>query len=146
MKIALASDHAGLHLKENIAAYLKESGVAFYDYGAYSDDSVDYPDFASTVAGAVQSGEYAFGILICGTGIGMSIAANKYPGIRAALCSETFSARCAREHNNANILTMGSRVIGAGLARDIVEAFLHSGFEGGRHENRIIKISRLEQK
>ncbi|MFO7951310.1 MAG: ribose 5-phosphate isomerase B [Bacillota bacterium] len=145
MKIALASDHAGMKLKDCLAGFLKRSGVSFHDFGVYSEESVDYPDFAFAVANAVQTGEYTFGILICGTGIGMSIAANKYSGIRAALCSETYSARCAREHNNANVLTMGSRVIGPGIANEIVAAFLQTGFAGGRHENRLNKITELEK-
>ncbi len=144
MKIALASDHAGKELKDNLAIYLKEKGHLPDDFGAYSEESVDYPDFAASVASAVQSGKYRFGILVCGSGIGMSIAANKHTGIRAALCAEPYSARCAREHNDANILTLGSRVTGPGLALEIVEVFLQATFAGGRHEARVNKIAGIE--
>ncbi len=144
MKIALGSDHAGFMLKESIIGHFNESGRHFKDYGVLSENSVDYPDIASLVVNAVLSGEYNYGVLICGTGIGMSIAANKHKGIRAALCGEAYSARCAREHNNANVLTMGSRVVGPGLAVDIVESFLSASFAGGRHMRRLDKISLLE--
>lgn len=144
MKIALGSDHAGFQLKKTIAAYLGSSGLVYEDFGVFTENSADYPDLAALVAGAVKSDHCNCGILICGTGIGMSIAANKYKGIRAALCGDTFSARYAREHNNANILTMGSRVIGSGLALAIVETYLKSSFEGGRHCRRIEKITLAE--
>lgn len=144
MKIALGSDHAGFQLKKEIADYLGSSGLVYEDFGVFTEDSADYPDIAALVAGAVKSDQCSCGILICGTGIGMSIAANKYKGIRAALCGDTFSARYAREHNNANILTLGSRVIGAGLALVIVDSFLKSSFEGGRHNRRIEKIAFAE--
>ncbi len=144
MKIALGSDHAGFMLKERIIGHLHEYGRLYKDYGVLSEDSVDYPDIAVLVVNAVLSGEYEYGVLICGTGIGMSIAANKHKGIRAALCSEAYSASCAREHNNANVLTMGSRVVGPGLAVDIVESFLSASFDGGRHMRRLDKISLLE--
>jgi len=146
MKIALGSDHAGFILKKQLVEHLKATGSTYKDFGVFNEESADYPDQADLVALAVQSGEYNFGILICGTGIGMSIAANKHRGIRAALCSESYSARCAREHNDANILTMGSRVIGPGLAVQIVENFLNTPFTGGRHSNRLLKIERLETK
>lgn len=146
MKIAFGSDHAGYRLKEHILKHLEASPHSCKDFGVFSEDSVDYPDLAISVAAAVQSGEYDYGILICGTGIGMSIAANKNNGIRAALCGEAYSAKCAREHNDANILTMGSRVIGPGLAQDIVDQFLNTAFTGGRHSNRLHKIERLETK
>lgn len=145
MKIALGSDHAGYLLKNEILEHLRETGRTCVDFGVQSPESVDYPDIAALVAATVQARECASGILICGTGIGMAIAANKHKKIRAALCSETYSARCSREHNDANILTMGSRVIGAGLAIDIVEAFLKTTFEGGRHSSRLDKISALEK-
>lgn len=145
MNIALGSDHAGFILKESIARHLENSDLTFKDFGVFSEDSVDYPDLAKLVASAVQAGECSCGILICGTGIGMSIAANKHSGIRAALCGDTYSAHCAREHNDANILTMGSRVVGFGLAADIVDVYLKTHFEGGRHSNRLYKITLLEE-
>ena len=144
MKIALGSDHAGYDLKEEVAVHLKNSGCEIKDHGVFSRDSADYPDTAETVSQAVQSGEVDFGILVCGTGIGMSIAANKRKGIRAALCAEPYSARCAREHNNANILTLGSRVPGPGLAINITDVFMATSFEGGRHLRRVDKITELE--
>lgn len=146
MKIALGSDHAGFPLKENVVIYINESGHTAKDFGVFDEESADYPDVAAAVVSAVRSGDVDRGILICGTGIGMSIAANKYPGIRAALCGEAYSARCAREHNDANILTMGARVIGPGLALNIVEVFLNTPFAGGRHSNRLQKISRIESR
>lgn len=146
MRIALACDHGGLKLKEHIAAYFRECGVEYKDFGTFSADPVDYPDIALIVAEAVQKGDFDQGVLCCGTGIGVAIAANKVPGIRAAQCHETFSARAAREHNDANILTMGERVIGCGLARDIVKVWLEAQFQGGRHAARVNKISLIEQK
>lgn len=144
MKIALGSDHAGFPLKETIVDYLKITARPYKDFGVFSEESSDYPDNAAMVAQAVQSGEYAYGIIICGTGIGVSIAANKHNGIRAALCCEPYSARCAREHNDANVLAMGSRSIGPGLAISIVEAFLTTFFGGGRHSRRVDKITSIE--
>lgn len=146
MKIAIGCDHGGFGLKNEIINFLKSEKYEVKDFGAYSTDSCDYPDFALPVAEAVAAKEYEFGILICGTGIGIGIAANKVPGIRAALCSDTFSAHATREHNNANILTMGERVVGPGLALDIVKTFITSEFQGGRHQNRIDKISEIENK
>ncbi len=140
MKVALGSDHAGFQLKNIILEYLSGAGIAFHDFGVFSEAGADYPDLAKLVSSAVSSQEYDTGILICGTGIGMSIAANRHRGIRAALCAESFSASFARKHNNANILTMGSRVIGPGLALEVVDTFLNSTFEGGRHKRRIDKI------
>ena len=145
MRVAIGSDHGGFKLKAEIIGYLKEKQIEYKDFGTYTPDSVDYPDFARAVADAVVSGNYDRGILCCGTGIGVSIAANKVAGIRAALCHDTFSARMASEHNNANIITMGERVIGPGLARDIVEAWLNSEFAGGRHARRIDKITEIEK-
>ena len=145
MKVALGSDHGGFTLKEEIKKYLEEKGIEYKDFGTYSTDSCDYPDIALPVAKAVQKGEYDRGILICGTGIGIGIAANKVPGIRAALCHDTFSARASREHNNANILTMGERVIGRGLALDIVDVWLNTEFAGGRHQRCVDKIHELER-
>ena len=146
MKIALGCDHGGLNLKNEIAKYLIETGMEIKDFGTYTTDSCDYPDIALPVAEAVVSKEFDFGILICGTGIGISIAANKVPGVRAALCSDTFSAHATREHNNANILAMGERVVGKGLALDIVKTFIESKFEGDRHMLRIDKITNIEKK
>lgn len=144
MKIAIGSDHGGLRLKREVINHLAKKGIEVKDYGTYTEESCDYPDFAKAVGEAVVAKEYDLGILICGTGIGISIAANKIPGVRAALCSDTFSAHATREHNNANILAMGERVIGTGLALDIVDTFLGANFEGGRHENRINKITDIE--
>lgn len=146
MKIALGSDHAGLPLKKEIIKHLHDIEVELSDFGTYTEESCDYPDFALKVAEEVSKKHYDFGILVCGTGIGISIAANKVPGIRAALCSDTFSAHACREHNNANILTLGQRVIGSGLALDIVDIFLDTEFQGGRHQRRIDKITDIENK
>jgi ribose 5-phosphate isomerase B len=140
MIIGIGSDHGGYELKEGIKEYLVGEGIQVVDFGNDSLESVDYPDFARKVAEAVLNKEVDRGILICGTGIGISIAANRIKGIRCALCSDTFSARMSREHNDANILAMGGRVVGLGLATDIVKAFITSEFEGGRHERRINKI------
>ncbi|OFI06200.1 ribose-5-phosphate isomerase B [Clostridium acetireducens DSM 10703] len=146
MKIALGSDHAGLPLKEEIIKHLKSKHIEIKDFGTYTEESCDYPDFALKVAEKVKSKEFEFGILVCGTGIGISIAANKVPGIRAALCSDTFSAHACREHNNANILALGQRIVGLGLALDIVDTFLSAEFQGDRHQRRIDKISEVEKK
>lgn len=145
MQVAIGSDHGGFRLKEEIINYLQEQGIDYHDFGTYSTDSVDYPDFARAVAEAVAAGKFERGILCCGTGIGVSIAANKVTGIRAALCHDTFSARMAGEHNMANIITLGERVIGAGLARDIVAAWLNAKFAGGRHARRLEKIAAMER-
>lgn len=142
--LAIGSDHGGFLLKEKIKGYLGEIGVEFTDFGTFNAESVDYPDFALKVACAVADGRAEKGILCCGTGIGVSIAANKVPGIRAALCGDTFSARASRQHNDANILTLGERVTGPGLALDIVKVWLESEFEGGRHETRLQKIAAIE--
>lgn len=144
MKIALGSDHAGLKLKKEIMKHLEGKDIEFKDFGTNTEESCDYPDYAKEVANQVANKNYDLGILICGTGIGISIAANKVPGIRAALCSDTFSAHSSREHNNANILALGERVVGAGLALDIVDTFLSSEFQGGRHQRRVDKISDIE--
>lgn len=125
--IAIGCDHGGFELKEAIAAHLKERGIEYHDFGIYENHSVDYPDIAALVAKAVQSGEAERGILICGTGIGMSLAANKFKGIRAAACSETFSAQYTRLHNDSNILCLGGRVIGPGVALEMVDLFLDTG-------------------
>ncbi|KMK78268.1 ribose 5-phosphate isomerase B [Alkalihalobacillus pseudalcaliphilus] len=144
MKIAIASDHGGTNIKNEIVALLKELKLDFEDFGCNCETSVDYPDYALPVAKKVAAGEFDRGILICGTGIGMSIAANKVKGIRCALVHDTFSARATREHNDTNMLSMGERVIGAGLARDIVKIWLATEFEGGRHANRVGKITNYE--
>ena len=146
MKIAVGCDHGGFELKNEIMKYLESEKYEVKDFGTYSTESCDYPDIAQPVAEVVASKEFDFGILICGTGIGIGIAANKVPGIRAALCSDTFSAHATREHNDANILTMGERVVGKGLAIDIVKAFLGAEFEGDRHARRINKITEIEKK
>ncbi|MDP4143449.1 MAG: ribose 5-phosphate isomerase B [Bacillota bacterium] len=146
MRIALGSDHAGLQLKNEIIKHLEEKGLEIKNFGTYTDASCDYPDFAEKVAEEVAAKNFNLGILICGTGIGISIAANKVPGVRAALCSDTFSAHACREHNNANILAIGQRVVGVGLALDIVDSFLSAEFEGDRHQRRLDKISEIEKK
>lgn len=145
MRIAIGSDHGGLRLKKDVIKHLEKNGIEVKDFGTYTEESCDYPDYAKAVGKAVVAKEYDFGILICGTGIGISIAANKVPGVRAALCCDTFSAHATREHNNANILAMGERVVGPGLALDIVDAFLGAEFEGGRHQNRVNKITDIEK-
>lgn len=144
MKLAIGSDHGGFRLKEAIKTYLLVHDYEVTDFGTESEDSCDYPDFALPVAEAVAKGEYDRGILICGTGIGIGIVANKVKGVRAALCHDTFSAEACRNHNDANILTMGERIVGEGLALKIVETFLNSDFEGGRHQRRVDKIKALE--
>lgn len=146
MKIALGSDHGGFLLKEEIKKHLENKNIEFIDYGTETTDSCDYSEFSEKVAESVVGGESNFGILVCGTGIGISIAANKVPGIRAAVCSDTFSAHACREHNNANILALGQRTVGTGLALDIVDTFLGAAFEGGRHQIRIDKIKKIEEK
>ncbi|GAA0116830.1 ribose 5-phosphate isomerase B [Clostridium senegalense] len=146
MRIALGSDHGGLSLKKEIILHLEKKGYEIKDFGTYTEDSCDYPDFALQVAESVAKKEFDFGILVCGTGIGISIAANKVPGIRAALCSDTFSAHATREHNNANILALGERVVGKGLALDIVDTFFNAEFQGDRHQKRIDKITKIEEK
>ncbi len=145
MKIAIGSDHAGFELKETIKTFLKEKGIEVIDFGTYSEERVDYPDYAIPLAESVANGEEDFGILICGTGIGMSIAANKVKGIRASLCSDVYSAHSAREHNNANVLCLGGRVLGKELAKEIVDKWLSSSFLGGRHKRRVDKIMNYEK-
>ena len=145
MKIAISSDHGGNRLRQEIMELLSELGLEYEDFGPGSDESVDYPDYAKPVADGVASGQFDRGILICGTGIGMSIAANKVKGIRCALVHDVFSAKATRGHNDSNILAMGERVIGPGLAREVATAWLDTSFEGGRHERRIAKLSELEK-
>ena len=144
MKIAIAADHAGLPLKRELVEALQSSGHEVKDFGTQSAQSVDYPDFAWEVARAVARPEVDRGVLVCGTGIGMSIVANKHRGVRAAVCTSEFEARMARAHNDANVLCLGQRVVGAGLARGILDAFLETAFEGGRHEKRVQKIRDVE--
>jgi ribose 5-phosphate isomerase B len=146
MKIAIGSDHGGVHLKADIVAYLEELGHDVQDHGTHDETSCDYPDYGEKVGVAVASGESELGILICGTGLGISMAANKVKGVIAAVCSDTFSAEMARAHNNANILAFGERVVGPGLARKLVKTFLETSFEGGRHERRVGKIKAIEDK
>ncbi|MFD2615490.1 ribose 5-phosphate isomerase B [Paenibacillus gansuensis] len=147
MKIAIGSDHAGVRLKGGIIEFLQSLGHEVTDMGYNSTDSVDYPDYAIPVCDRVVSGEADKGILICGTGIGMSITANKMPGIRCALVHDTFSAKATREHNDTNVLAIGERVIGPGLAEDIIRIWLETEFsQGERHCNRIRKIAELEEK
>lgn len=146
MRVALASDHGGVNIRKEVAKVMDELGIEYVDFGCDCSTSVDYPDYALPVAEKVANGEFDKGILICGTGIGMSIAANKVKGIRAALVHDTYSAKVTREHNDSNILTMGERVIGPGLAREIAQVWLTGEFEGGRHANRIGKITDYENK
>ena len=145
MKVAIGCDHGGINLKPVLVDYLNKKGVEFKDFGTFSKDSCDYNDYAALVAEAVASGEFDRGILICGTGIGMSIAANKVKGIRCAHCHDVFSAKMTRLHNDANVIAMGERVIGAGLMLEIVDAFLNTDFSGDeRHIRRVNKIKSLE--
>jgi len=144
MKIALGSDHGGYQLKETVKEWLLEKGYEVEDKGTYDEQSCDYPDYGKAVALEVAGGKAEKGIIVCGTGIGISISANKVKGIRAAVCGDTFSARMCRLHNDANILSLGQRVTGSGLALDIVEIWLNTDFEGGRHINRIEKMMRIE--
>jgi ribose 5-phosphate isomerase B len=140
----IGSDHGGLELKDAIKAFLLERGIEVEDFGTQSADSVDYTDFGVKVATAVSRGEAQQGILICGTGIGMSIVANKFPGVRAALIGDDFSARMAKEHNNANIIVLGGRIHSAARACELVAAWLDAAFEGGRHQRRLDKIAQIE--
>ena len=143
--LAIGCDHGGYELKKEILAYLDKEGIAYRDFGCDSTESVNYPVYAKKVCEAIQSGECYRGILVCGTGIGMSMAANKHKGIRAACCENTFSARFTRMHNDANVLCLGGRVVGAGLALDMVKLFLETEFEGGRHAQRVAMITEIEE-
>ena len=145
-RITIGSDHAGYALKIKIIAHLKEIGWDVIDVGTDSEASCDYPVFADAVCKNIQNGTTKLGILICGTGIGMSMAANKHKGIRAAACENTYSSRMTRAHNDSNVLCMGARVVGPGLAAEILHAFLDTDFEGGRHQRRIDMIAELEKK
>lgn len=146
MRIALGADHAGVALKTDVQALLESKGIEVEDMGAVSEESVDYPDYAARVAQAVADGKVSRGILVCGTGVGMAIAANKVPGIRAAPVVDIDTARLARQHNDANILALGARVTPPALALDIVSTFIDTPFEGGRHQRRVDKIAALEQR
>ena len=142
--IAIGSDHGGYALKQEIMKHLTERGLEYKDFGTYTEDSCDYPVYGEAVGRAVASVEFERGIVICGTGIGISIAANKVRGVRAALCGDCYSAEMTRRHNDANILALGARVLGAGLALKIVDTFLDTGFDGGRHARRVALIGDVE--
>tara|TARA_B100001245_G_C22618904_1_gene305442 strand:- start:7 stop:462 length:456 start_codon:yes stop_codon:yes gene_type:complete len=142
--LALGSDHAGLALKNHLAQWLESQNIAFQDYGVFNSDSMDYPDIAQPVAEAVAHGTHDKGILICGSGIGINISANKVNGVRAAQCHDPVSAKLSRQHNDANILTLGERIITPLLAENIVDVWLNTAFEGGRHQRRVNKIHTLE--
>ena len=143
-KITVGCDHAGFGLKNIVLAHLEERGFEVLDVGTHSTDSCDYPQIAHELCKNIQNGTTELGILICGTGIGMSMAANKHRGIRAAACSDTFSARLTRVHNDANVLCFGERVVGMGLALDLVDAFVDAEFEGGKHQRRVDMITQIE--
>jgi len=145
MQIGLACDHGGFELKEELKAFLKSLGFKPIDMGTFNEESVDYPDFGVLVAEKVSRGDLEKGILVCGTGIGMSIVANKFPGTRAALANDLYSSRCSREHNDANILIIGGRIVGKELAKEIVKVWLETPFAGGRHKRRLEKIEALEK-
>ena len=145
MDIGLACDHGGFELKEELKVFLKSSGLETIDFGTFDETSVDYPDFGILLAQKVSKGELKRGILICGTGIGMSIVANKFPGVRAALVNDLYSARCSREHNDSNVLVIGGRVVGKELAKEIARVWLNTSFAGGRHQKRLEKIEALEK-
>ena len=143
-KIVIGCDHAAYELKLKVIAHLKEQNIEVEDVGTYSNASCDYPDFADALCKKITSGEHERGILICGTGIGMSMAANKHKGIRAACCSDTFSARLTREHNDANVLCFGARVVGEGLAYDLCDLFVSTDYEGGKHARRVAMVDALD--
>ncbi len=144
MRFVAGSDHAGLSLKQLLVAHLRAKGIEVEDVGTHAAASTDYPDWATPVARAVAAGEADFGLLVCGTGQGMAMAANRVPGVRAAVVADTFSARATRAHNDANVLCLGQRVVGTGLAEDILDAFVATPYEGGRHAARVAKLTALE--
>lgn len=144
LPIVIASDHAGFALKEQVKKYLDEKNIAYIDLGTNSAESVDYPEYAHKLCTAIQEGKAEKGILVCGTGIGMSMVANKHKGIRAACVSDTFSAKATRQHNDANVLCFGERVVGAGLAFELVNAFLTTEYEGGRHQRRVDLVNSFD--
>lgn len=146
MKIAIACDHVAVEMKKEIIAYLKEKGIQYEDFGTHDNTRTDYPIYGELVGEKVSSGEFDKGILICGTGVGISLAANKVPGIRAVVCSEPYTAKLSRQHNDTNILAFGARVIGVDLAKMILEQWLFTEFEGGRHLNRVRMLSEIEEK
>lgn len=146
MRLALGADHAGYELKEELKDFFAQREIDYYDFGTYDTKSTDYSDWGIKVAQAVAKGKFERGILICGTGLGMSLTANKVPGIRATPCYGIFSARLSREHNNSNILVLGGRITGKGLARQIVEEWLEAKFKEGRHKRRVDKITKIESK
>ena len=143
-KIAIASDHGGFELKETVIAHLLNDGWEIDDLGPNNEDSVDYPDYGIKLAEIIANKKAERGIVICGTGVGMSIVVNRFPGIRGTLCSDIYTAKMSREHNDSNILIMGGRVIGKGLASEIVDTWLNTAFEGGRHQRRIDKINKID--
>ena len=144
-KIIIGCDHGGVELKNEIIVHLNKRGIEVTDVGTYTSESCNYPDYAKALCKRIQNGEFERGILVCGTGIGMSMAANKHKGIRAACCSDTFSTRMTRMHNNANVLCLGGRVVGAGLACDMVDLFVDTEFEGGRHQARVDMVMEIEK-
>lgn len=146
MKIAIGCDHAGIHLKPILIGYLEKNGISYTDFGTKTEESCNYAEYGAKVAEEVAAGNFDYGILICGTGIGMSIVANKVPGIRCAHCTDEFSARATRMHNDANVLAVGERITGPGVFLEIVKTFLSTPFEGGRHLARIAKITETEKK
>ncbi|MDD5866964.1 ribose 5-phosphate isomerase B [Lachnospiraceae bacterium YH-ros2228] len=146
MKIAIGNDHAAVEMKQEIQAYLEEKGYEVINFGTDTKESCNYPEYGWKVAEAVKNGQADQGVLICGTGIGISLAANKVPGIRAAVCSEPVSARLAKQHNNANIIAFGARIVGLEEAKAIVDAFLEADFLGGRHAKRVDMITEIEEK
>lgn len=146
MKVAIGNDHAAVEMKREIANYLQELGHEVIDFGTNSHESCNYPEYGEKVGRAVAGGEADCGVLICGTGVGISLAANKVKGIRAAVCSETTTARLVKEHNNANIIAFGARIVGTEVAKDIVKAYLDAEFQGGRHQTRVDMIMAIEEK
>ncbi len=146
MTIAIGCDHAGVELKNELLSLLNNLRIQYIDYGTDSPESVDYPDFGEKVSDAVSSGKIELGILICGTGIGMSIVANKFPGVRASLCNDLFTAKMSRLHNDANILVIGGRIVGKDLAKEIVKTWVSTPFEGNRHCRRLDKITKIEER
>ena len=146
MKIGIGSDHGGFALKEELKAFMEEKGLDIVDFGTTNTESVDYPDYGEAVAKAVANNEVDRGVVICGTGIGISLAANKVKGIRCALCGDVYSAKMSRAHNNANMIALGGRVVGVDLAKEILDAYLNSEFQAGRHERRVDKISEIEDR
>lgn len=146
MKIGIGNDHSAYEMKKEIAAYLEDKGYEVIDYGAHSSESCNYPEYGEAVANAIVRGDVDLGVLICGTGVGISLAANKVKGIRACVCSEPFTAKLSRQHNNTNIIAFGARVVGIGTAKMIVDEWLNAEFEGGRHAVRVNMISDIENR